>query len=332
MTSSGWRVLPLLAKVRRIMDLSEPKPQTRISPTAWVLMALLALMWGGAFPSTRAALAEVGVLTTVAFRVAGGAAVLWAVIAWRGLPLRGGWRIVPIFAALGLFNNILPWSLIVWGQQHIASGLAAILNASTAIFTVVLAAMIFADERLTAEKTAGVLLGLAGVIVVMGVGALATFDLTSLSQLAILGASLSYAGSAAFARRFLAGQPPEVAAAGMLTASSAAMIPAALWFEGAPRLDYQPQTWAALLYLGVVGSALAFLCYYRVLRLAGAGNLSLVTLMIAPVSVVLGALIFGESLTLSDYAGFLLLAAGLMVIDGRARRFFPGAASPRESA
>ena len=103
----------------------------------------------------------------------------------------------------------------------------------------------------------------------------------------------------------------------MLTASSSVMIPAALWFEGAPRLDYHPTTWVALLYLGFIGSALAFLCYYRALRLAGAGNVSLVTLMIAPVSVVLGALIFDESLSLSDYGGFLLLAAGLLVIDGR---------------
>lgn len=302
--------------------------QRRISPRAWALMALLALLWGGAFPATRTALVEVGVLTTVAFRVAGGAAVLWAVIAWRGLPLRGGWRVLLIFAVIGILNNVLPWSLIAWGQQHIASGLAAILNASTAIFTVALAAAVFADEKLTPEKTVGVLLGLAGVILVMGLAALATLDLTSLSQLAVLCASVSYACAAAFTRRFLGGQPPEVAAAGMLSASSAVMIPAALWVEGAPRLDYLPQTWAALLYLGVIGSALAFLCYYRALRLAGAGNVSLVTLMVAPVSVVLGALIFGESLTLSDYAGFLLLAAGLLVIDGRARHLRPPSSRP----
>lgn len=297
--------------------------QRKISPRAWALMALLALLWGCSFPATRAALSEVGVLSTVAFRVAAGAMVLWAVIFVRQLPVRGGWRAVLIFAAMGFLNNILPWSLIVWGQQHIASGLAAILNASTAIFTVALAAAIFADEKLTGEKVVGVLLGLLGVTVVMGLGALATLDLTSLSQLAVLAASLCYACAGVFARRFLGGQPPEVAAAGMLSASSTVMIPAALWFEGAPRLDYLPLTWAALLYLGVVGSALAFLCYYRALRLAGAGNVSLVTLMIAPVSVVLGALIFGESLTLSDYAGFLLLAVGLLVIDGRVRNFLP---------
>ena len=163
------------------------RPQKSISPGAWGLMALLALLWGCAFPATRAALSEVGVLTTVAFRVAGGAMVLWAVIFLRGLPVRGGWRVALIFGVMGVLNNILPWSMIVWGQQHIASGLAAILNASTAIFTVALAAAVFADERLTGEKVVGVLLGLAGVVVVMGLGALAALDLTSLSQLAILG-------------------------------------------------------------------------------------------------------------------------------------------------
>ena len=305
------------------------KPQTSITPAAWGLMGLLALMWGCSFPATRAALSEVGVLTTVAFRVGEGALALWIVIFLRGLPVRGGWRIVGIFAVMGLLNNVLPWSLIVWGQSHIASGLAAILNASTAIFTVSLAALILPDERLTARKSLGVLLGLAGVIMVMGISALSTLDLTSLGQLAVLAASVSYGCAGVFARKFLSGQPPEVAAAGMLTASSSVMIPAALWFDGAPRLDYLPTTWMALLYLGFIGSALAFLCYYRALRLAGAGNVSLVTLMIAPVSVVLGALIFDESLSATDYGGFLLLAAGLLVIDGRLFRRF---AKAQESA
>lgn len=299
------------------MTQTSANPQKTIPAAAWGLMALLALLWGASFPATRAALGEVGVMTTVAFRVTGGALALWLVILLRGLPVRGGWRVALIFAGMGFLNNILPWCLIVWGQSHIASGLAAILNASTAIFTVALASAVFADEKLTGRKAVGVLLGLIGVATVMGLSALAAFDLTSLGQLAVLAASVSYACAGIFARRFLGGQPPEVAAAGMLSASSLVMIPTALTLEGVPTFDYLPQTWVALLYLGLVGSALAFLCYYRALRLAGAGNVSLVTLMIAPVSVVLGALIFNESLTGSDYAGFLLLASGLLVIDGR---------------
>ncbi|MCX8510096.1 MAG: DMT family transporter [Rhodobacteraceae bacterium] len=299
------------------MTKSAANPQKTIPATAWALMALLAFLWGGSFPATRAALGEVGVLTTVAFRVTGGAIALWLVIFLRGLPVRGGWRIALVFAGMGFLNNILPWCLIVWGQSHIPSGLAAILNASTAIFTVLLAALVFADEKLAPRKAVGVLLGLAGVATVMGLAALSAFDLTSLAQLAILGASVSYAFAGIFARRHLGGQPPEVAAAGMLSASALVMIPTALTLEGTPTFDYQPHVWLALLYLGLIGSALAFLCYYRALRLAGAGNVSLVTLMIAPVSVVLGALFFGESLTVSDYAGFVLLAAGLLIIDGR---------------
>lgn len=300
------------------MNRADTRTQRSITPEAWALMALLAILWGGSFAATRTALAEVGVFTLVAFRVAGGALALWVYIAARGLPVRGGWRVIAIYACMGILNNVLPWSLIVWGQQHIASGLAAILNASTAIFTVALAALVYADERMTVEKSVGVVLGLAGVVVVMGAAALATLDLTSLSQLAILGASACYACAGVFARRFLTGQPPEVAAAGMLTASSLVMVPVALASDGVPAIAaYHAATWAALAYAGFLASALAFLCYYRVLRLAGAGNVSLVTLMIAPVSVVVGAILFGESLTGSDYVGFALLAAGLLVIDGR---------------
>ena len=162
------------------------RQQTAITSEAWMLMALLALFWGGSFAATRFALVEVGVLTLVAFRVAGGAIALWAYIWMRGLPVRGGLRIVAIYATMGLLNNIIPWSLIVWGQQHIASGLAAILNASTAIFTVLLASLVFHDERLTAAKAMGIAIGLAGVVVVMGVDVLGKLDLTSIAQLAIL--------------------------------------------------------------------------------------------------------------------------------------------------
>jgi len=287
---------------------------------AWVLLGLIALFWGGSFAATRAALAEVPVATLVAFRVGGGALALWLYIAYKRIPIGGGLRAILVFAFMGLMNNVLPWSLIAWGQLHIASGLAAILNASTAIFTVCLAALLFHDERMTSAKVAGVLLGFAGVVTVMGTDALRAVDLTSLGQLAIILASICYAFASTFGRHFATGQPPEVAAAGMLTVSSLIMVPFALAHDGVPPVTtWHSATLFALLYHGIVSSALAFLCFYRLLRIAGAGNASLVTLMIAPVSVVLGALLFGESLSAADYAGFVLLALGLLVIDGRVR-------------
>lgn len=292
-------------------------PQARLTPFTWGLLFLLALIWGGSFPANRAALAEVPVLTVVAFRVGGAAVILWAWVLLRGLSSPRGWRWVAVFLGLGLMNNALPFTLIVWGQQHIESGLAGILNAATAVLGVLVATLAFADERLTGQKAVGVALGFAGVVMAIGLDKLDGLDLTSLGQLAVLGAALCYAVTTVAARRLLQGVRPEVSAAGMLTGAAAVMIPLALAVDGAPTLAYGPAAWASLGYLASVSSAFAYILYYVVLSRAGASNLGLVTLLVAPVAIVLGALFFGERLEWQAYAGFVMLAAGLMVIDGR---------------
>ena len=302
--------------------MSQAPSQTRINRLSWLNMALLALIWGGSFLAIRVALEQVGVLTTVAFRVGLAALALWAYVFARGLPVPRGARWIGTCVFLGVFNNIVPFCLIVWGQTHIPSGMAGILNASNVIFTVGLAALVFHDERLTARKTLGVVLGLAGVTLTIGPGLLGHLDLTSLGQLAVLGASLSYAVSAVFSRHTTRGLRPEVVAAGMLTVSCLVMIPAAIWVEGVPSLPYAARTWAALGYISLLSSAFAYILYYRVLQTAGAGNASLVTLMIAPVAVVLGALTYGEALPPAAYLGLILLAAGMVVIDGRLMAIF----------
>ncbi len=291
--------------------------QQRLTPRAWGLLLLLALIWGGSFLSNRAALAEVGVLTTVAFRVAGASVALWAYIAWRRLPLPRAWRYLWVFLTMGFLNNVIPFTLIVWGQTRVDSGLAAILNAATAIFAVLLTAAIFPDERMSARKALGVVLGFGGVAMAMGFSHLFALDPRSLGQIAILGASVSYAFAAAFARVAVKGLRPEVSAAGMLTGASLVMVPLALYVEGAPSLSYGPATWAALAYLALAASALAYLLYYAVLQVAGAGNLSLVTLLIPPIAIALGAVVYGEALHLTAYLGFALLALGLLILDGR---------------
>lgn len=294
-------------------------PQQKMSRTAWALLLLLSAIWGASFLSNRAALEEVPVLTTVAFRVAGAALALWLWIAVRRLPVPREPGLIWRFAVMGLLNNVIPFTLIVWGQQHVPSGLAAILNATTAVLTVIVATFAFPDERLTARKGLSVLVGLAGVATVMGPDAIAAFDPASAGQLAILGASLSYAFAATFARGAVRGLRPEVSAAGMLTAATVFMIPAALWTDGAPSLDYRPATWAALGYLAFAASAFAYLLYYAVLARAGAGNLGLVTLLIPPFAIVLGAAVYHEALPPRAWAGFGLLALGLLLLDGRLR-------------
>ncbi len=291
-------------------------PQKHISARAWGELLLLAMIWGGSFIANRLAINEIGVLGTVAFRVCGACLLLWMYVALRGLPVPRSPRIWGAFLVMGALNNAIPFSLITWAQLTVPSGLAAILNASTALMGVVVASIVFRDERLTGRRLGGVLLGLSGVTVVIGLQALTALDLTSLAQVTLLVAALSYACAAVWGRLNLSGLPPQVAAAGMLTGSTLLMVPAALAVEGLPPAP-AAGTWLALAYLAVVSTAGAYLLYYRVLALAGAGNLSLVTLLTAPFAVILGAVVLGESLPLRDYLGFALIAAGLVAIDGR---------------
>ena len=291
-------------------------PQTRLSFKSWGLLLLLALIWGGSFTANHVALAEWPVTSVVAFRVTVAAAALWIYIAAIGLAVPKGWRFRRDAMIMGISNNVVPFSLIVWGQTHIPSGVAGILNSSTALFSVLVAALLFPDERLGLRRLTGVLLGLAGVAVVIGPEAMTHLDLTSLGQLAVLCAGLSYALSAVYGRRAFSGIRPEVSAAAMLTASALIMAPAALILNGVPAAP-GPKTLAALLYLAVMASAVAYRLFYTVLQAAGAGNLGLVTLLVAPFAVLFGAILLGETLPAAAFAGLALLTLGMMVIDGR---------------
>lgn len=293
--------------------------QLSLSPRSWAELFALALIWGGSFLAIAVAVEEVPVLTLVTFRVGGAALVLWLVVALRRLSLPASPRVWLGIAGMALTNNIVPFTLIAWGQQHIPSGLASILNSSTAIFGVLIAAALFADERLTPRRALGVTLGFVGVVTALGLGSLAALDLTSLGQLAVLGAAMSYGISSSWGRVFLKGVPPLVSAAGMLTVSTLVMAPLAMARDGIPAGHYAASTVAALFYLAVIASGAAYLIFYRLLARVGAGNLSLVTLLIAPIAILLGALVLHERLEPRAYLGFALLALGLMILDGRIR-------------
>ncbi len=291
-------------------------PQQSLSPRAWGELFALALLWGGSFLAFAVALRDLPVFTVVAIRVALAAALLWVVVLARRLPLPSG-RQWGACLVMGLLNNAIPFTLIAWGQTTIESGLASILNASTAIFGVLVAALVFSDERLTGRRLTGVVIGFAGVAVVIGPGVLAGFDLRSLAQLAILGSSLSYAFAGAWARATMKGLRPQVASAAMLTGSTAIMVPLALTVDGLPPAMPGLPAITALGYISIAATAGAYLLYYRVLAMAGAGNLLLVTLLVAPIAVLLGALVLGEALSHTAFAGFALLALGLLILDGR---------------
>lgn len=289
-------------------------------------MLLLAAIWGASFLSIRIALDEVGPLTAVAHRVGWAALALWVVVWLMRLPVPRDPKIWLGFLGMGVLNNVIPFALMSWGQLHIETGLTSILNAATAIFGVIMAALFFADERITARKAIGVGLGFAGVAMAIGLENLRSFDLRSLAQLAVIGGTISYALASVWARKRLAGQPPQVAAAGMVTGSTLIMLPLAWMVEGPLTLNLQTDTMVAIGYYALIGTALAYLLYYRVLAMAGSGNLMLVTLLIPPFAIVLGGLVLHETLRASAYGGFALLALGLLVLDGRVWRLLPARA------
>lgn len=294
--------------------------QKNISGRAWAELLLLAIIWGGSFLSVRVALDEIGFVSVVAHRVFWAALVLWAVVALLRLPVPRDLRIWGAFLVMGLLNNVIPFSLMAWGQLYIETGLTSILNAATAIFGVLVAAMVFRDERLTLRRGLGVTAGFGGVAIAIGLNNLAQFDLRSLAQLAVLGGAISYALAGSWARSTLSGLSPQVAAAGMLTGSSLIMLPAAVVLEGMPSLTLQADTIVAIAYYSLVATALAYLLYYRVLAMAGSGNLMLCTLLIPPVAIALGVWVRGENLSLQAYLGFSVLALGLLLLDGRILR------------
>lgn len=291
--------------------------QTTLSTHAWAELTLLGVIWGGSFLAIRTALDEIGFLTSVLHRVFWAMLVLWGVVILRRLPIPRDPKIWGAFLVMGLLNNVIPFSLMAWGQLYIPSGLTSIFNAATAIFGVLVAALVFADERLTPRKALGVTLGFFGVCLAIGLDALKQFDTTSLAQIAIIAGTVSYAFASAWARKMLGGVQPVIAATGMLTGSSLIMIPLAVVFEGVPSLALGTTTWLSIGYYAIIATAFAYLLYYRVLGMAGSGNLMLVTLLIPPVAITLGALVRNETLHPGEYVGFAILALGLSIIDGR---------------
>lgn len=292
-------------------------PQKTLSPRALSELLLLGLIWGASFLSIRLALNEVSVLSSVLHRVGWAALVLWALVAWSGMRVRLPRRVLLGFLGMGVLNNVIPFTLMAWAQVHIETGLTSILNSTTALFGVLVAALFLPDERLSLRKLGGVVLGMAGVVAVIGPATLGALDLSAGAQLAVLAGTLSYAVAGVWARRFLGDVPPLLAAAGMLTASSLILLPATLLLEGGIDLPTSATGVLAIAYYALAATAGAYLLYYRVLAQAGSGNLMLVTLVIPPVAVTLGALVLSERLAAADFAGFALIAGALLILRGK---------------
>jgi drug/metabolite transporter (DMT)-like permease len=300
----------------------------------WGLLILLSLLWGSSFIFNDVAVRELPTLTVVVTRVVLAAVILLALTRLVGISIPADWRIWRALFILGLINNALPFCLIVWGQTHIAAGLASILNATTPLFGVVIAHYFTGDEKLTGGRIAGVITGFAGVAVMIGADALQSLGVNVLAQISILMGTFCYAVGTIYARRFRElGLSPMATASGQVTASSLLLIPVMLivdqpWTLAAPSM----QTVLALIGVAVLSTVLAFIIYFRILSTAGATNLMLVTFLIPVSAIILGILLLGETLHPKQIAGMLMIGAGLALIDGRPLRALMRAISAKPSS
>lgn len=283
----------------------------------WTILLVLSVLWGGSFFFLAVALRELPPITIMLLRVFLGALPLLAFLKIRGERLPSGPGIWGMFLVLGLLNNALPFVLYAFAQLRIASGLASILNATTPLWGVLVAHVFTKDERATPGKVAGVLLGFGGVAVMIGAGAHLGGEVPAI--LMCLGATLSYAFAAVYARRFRPlGIPPLTVATGQLLGASLLLLPFSLalerpWSIASPHAA----SWAAIAAIAIVCTSIAYWLYFRLLESAGAINALLVTFLIPVTAILLGAIVLGEALAPRHYAGMALIALGLAAIDAR---------------
>ena len=299
-----------------------PMIRSQMNGSDWGILIVLALIWGGAFFLIGVAVRHVTPLTYVWLRLTIAAVAMWAFLHFKrhslGLP-REVWGSILLLA---LLNNALPFTLFGWGQTHIASGLASILNATTPIWGVLVAHAFTDDERVTRRKAAGVLLGFGGVAVMIGPSLLGQIGTGLLAQLACIVAALCYAAAAVWARRFRRmGLKPMSVTTGQLSAGALMMLPLAMlvdqpWTQPLPSAT----AWGAIISLAVLCTAFGYILYFRLIDTAGATNALLVTLLVPPFAILFGSLFLNEVLAPQDFAGLALIALGLAAIDGRLLR------------
>jgi len=294
-------------------------PALSMRPLDWAMLLLLSVLWGGSFLFVGLAVVDFQAFTIAFLRVVIGAAVLCAVLVSMRLKMPTKPGIWGAFFVMGALNGAVPFSLIAWGQSHIASGLASILIAVTPLFAVVVAHFATTDERVTFNRVTGVFAGFLGVVVLIGPEVLGGIHTDLLAQLAIVLAAAMYALASVYGRRFAKLEiPPLVVATGQVSASTILLLPIVLlvdkpWQLAPPSVV----SWIAIGCLGVLSSGIAYLLYFRILASAGATNLMLVNFLVPVTAIAAGIIVLNEVLLAQHIAGMLLIAIGLMLMDGR---------------
>ena len=291
----------------------------RMDRSEWLALLLLSVLWGGSFFFAAVQVRALPPFTIVFLRVGLAAIILNALVKGLGKRMPAGLPAWRAFFGMGMLNNAVPFCLVVWGQSHIASGLAAILNATTPISTVIVAHLLTNDEKMTGNRLLGVVVGFFGVVILIGPDSLQGLGANVLAQVAVLAAAVSYAFAGVFGRRFRRmGIEPILTATGQVTASAILLFPVAMivdapWTIPMPALP----VWEAVAGSAVFSTALGYVLYFRILATAGATNLLLVTFLIPVSAIVMGSYGLGEHLEARHFAGLAFIGAGLAAIDGR---------------
>jgi len=281
----------------------------------WLM--LLAALWGPSFIFIKVAVEEIPPITLAAGRVALAALLLYLVLRIQGRNLPGFGTVWKHFAIMGFISNALPFVLFSWGEQYIDSAMAAILNGTTPIFTILLAHFFIADDRITPPKMVGVLLGFGGLILLILPSLFDGVEATTWGLLAITVAAVFYAMAIVYSRKNLRGLPPMVAPTAQLTMAAVYLIPLSLLVDMPQTLPLPGwQAIASLLALAVFGTGIAFVIYYRLLEGSSATYLSMVTYLIPVVGIILGVLVLDEQLSWNAYAGCGLILVGVMAVNG----------------
>lgn len=291
----------------------------QMSMTDIVMLAGLSLLWGGSFFFVEILIAYLPPLTIVTCRVGFAALGLWAIVLVLRTPLPTTQKQWGSLFIIGLLNNAIPFCLIVWGQTQISSGLASIINATTPIFTVLVAGVLLADERLSLPKLVGVFLGLLGTLILIGPEVLNGQTGSVLGQASVMGAAISYAFAATYARRFKkSGLSPLIVATGQVTMASLILMPLTLLVDGYSALLTIPTiAIGSIVGLAFFSTVLAYILYFRLIDSAGATNAALVTFLIPVSAISLGVIILGETFSIPHFIGMAVIGAGLITIDGR---------------
>ena len=290
-----------------------------MTPRTWLLMLLLGLIWGGTFFLSEILLLELSPFQIVFHRVSIAAIVMVLYITIKGIALPKDGKTWMALAVMGLLNNAIPFSAIVFGQQYITGGMASILNSTTAFFGVMLSGLFFKEEAITTPKVIGVIMGILGVIIIMGFDTLSSLSLTNIGQILIIVSSISYAFASIWGKFQVKNLGVEVTATGMLITSAVWMFILATMAEGLPFEALSMRSTLSILTFAILCTSVAYLLYFAILKQAGAANLTLVTIIIPPFALILDAVALGEMVSMQELIGFAIISMGLLIISGKLR-------------